>query len=295
MFYCWTKASPLTSTTPCLAQHSAISVSVCLVIADTNYLYLFLATSEEIQQAIARSHTTHRLALGTKTLPASQIRPLFRALTHQTHITAIMISDNNLGDDSIKCLSECMCTMKQLTHLDISRNNITAKGVGILLQMFEKATRTICQTLEHLDLSGNPITDDGLNHVLKLTEHVRLKVLKLNCCRITEHAASVVSNSNVNFNSLEAIDVSNNDLKLPMVSCLLSSLNPNVLMELDLDNIGVEGQVVGCTSSLMDIAKELRIRRLSLSNCKLVDGQFMRLYRLVFIPHVAHNRGGQAN
>lgn len=186
--------------------------------------------------------------------------------------------------------------MKQLTHLDISRNNITAKGVGILLQMFEKATRTICQTLEHLDLSGNPITDDGLNHVLKLTEHVRLKVLKLNCCRITQHAASVVSNSSVNFNSLEAIDVSNNDLKLPMVSCLLSSLNPNVLMELDLDNIGVEGQVVGCTSSLMDIAKELRIRRLSLSNCKLVDGQFMRLYRLVFIPHEAYNRGeGQAN
>ncbi|KAI8426427.1 hypothetical protein MSG28_005269 [Choristoneura fumiferana] len=75
------------------------------------------------------------------------------------------------------------------------------------------------------------------------------------------------------------IDVSNNVLKLPMVSCLLSSLNPNILMELDLDNIGVEGQVVGCTSSLMDTAKELKIRRLSLSNCKLVDGQFMRLYR----------------
>ncbi|XP_063382703.1 tonsoku-like protein [Cydia fagiglandana] len=240
---------------------------------------LGISTCEEIQQTIGRSHTTHRLALGARTLPPSQIRPLFRALTHQSHITAIMISDNNLGDDGVKYLTDCMCTMKQLTHLDISRNNITAEGARILTQMFDKASRPVCQLLDFLDISSNPITDEGFKHILKLTQHIRLKTLKLNSCGLTENTAGVINECNANFNALEAIDISNNYVKLPMVSCLVSNLNPNMLMELDLDSVGVQGQVVACVASFMDSAKELRIRRFSLSNCKLVDGQFMRVFR----------------
>ncbi|XP_047993133.1 tonsoku-like protein [Leguminivora glycinivorella] len=240
---------------------------------------LGISPCEEIQQTIGRSHTTHRLALGARTLPPSQIRPLFRALTHQSHITAIMLSDNNLGDDGVKYLTDCMCTMKQLTHLDISRNNISAEGARLLTQMFDKASRPVCQLLDYLDISGNPITDEGLKHILKLTTHIRLKSLKLNSCGLTENAAGVINECNANLNALEAIDISNNDVKLPTVSCLVSTLNPNMLMELDLDSVGVQGQAVGCIASFMDSAKELKIRRFSLSNCKLVDGQFMRVFR----------------
>ncbi|XP_075979045.1 tonsoku-like protein [Anticarsia gemmatalis] len=242
---------------------------------------LGIPPNDEIQQAVGRSHTTHRLALGAKTLSSSQTRPLFRALTHQTHITAIMISDNNINDAGVKYLTECMCTMKHLTHLDISRNNITAEGTKMLLNLFEKSNRVPCQALEEIDISANPIADDGFKNIVKICQYIRLKVLKLNYCNITENALNESNKSNMNFDSLESIDLSNNSVKQPFISCLMTSLNPNILVDLELDNVGVEGTVVGCMASFMDSAKELKIRRIGLSNCKLVDGQFMRIFRSI--------------
>jgi Ran GTPase-activating protein (RanGAP) involved in mRNA processing and transport len=228
---------------------------------------------------VGRSHTTHRLALGARTLSSSQIRPLFRAMTHQTHITAVMISDNSIGDDGVKYLAECLCTLKQLTHLDISRNNITVEGTKLLLNIFEKAIRPVCQVLEELDVSSNPIADNGFRNISRICQYVRLKVLKLNSCKMTQNAVNDSVKSNLNFDSLEAIDVSNNDVKIPMVSCLMTSLNPNLMTDLELDNVGVEGNVVGCIAAFMDSSKDLKIRRFGLSNCNLVDGQFMRIFR----------------
>ncbi|KAH9638989.1 hypothetical protein HF086_000915 [Spodoptera exigua] len=242
---------------------------------------LSIPPSEEIQLAVGRSHTTRRIALGARTLSSSQIRPLFRALTHQTHITAIMISDNNIGDAGVKYLTECLCTMKQLTHLDISRNNITSEGTKHLLTMFERTNRPACTTLEELDISSNPITDNGFRNIAKITQYVRLKTLKLNYCNITENAINDSIKSNMNFDCLESIDLSNNDVKQGVVSCIVTSLNPNVLVDLELDNVGVEANIVGCIASFMDSAKDLKIRRFALSNCKLVDGLFMRIFRSI--------------
>lgn len=170
-----------------------------------------------------------------------------------------------------------MCTMRHLTHLDISKNKITADGTKILLNIFEKASRPICQALEELDISANPIADDGFRNIVKLFDYVRLKVLRLNYCSITENVSKEANK--MNFDSLESLDMSNNEIKTVMVNCLVSSLNSNILQDLELDNVGVEGNVVGCIASFMDSAKELKIRRFSLSNCKLVDGQFMKIYR----------------
>ncbi|XP_050669315.1 tonsoku-like protein [Leptidea sinapis] len=239
---------------------------------------LSISPSEEIQQAVGRSHTTRRLALGSQTLPPSQLRPLFRALTHQTHITAIMIANNNIGNNGIKYLTESICTMKHLTLLDVRNNNITGDGVKLFLNCFERTNRLV-SSIEDIDFSDNPIGNDGFKHVLKLSQHLRLKVLKLNRCSVTDSAASDMNATQINFDTLEVFDISNNDIKQVIVSNLTTVLNPNVLCELDLDNIGVEGSVVSCLSSFMDTAKELKIRRFSLSNCKLADGQFMRIYR----------------
>lgn len=167
--------------------------------------------------------------------------------------------------------------MKHLTHLDISRNNITCDGTKSLLNLFEKSKRPVCQSLEELDISSNPIGDNGFKNITKICENVRLKVLKMNYCNITEQA--VTDNTQFNFDSIESIDISNNDIKQPVVSFLMTSLNPNVIVDLELDNVGVGGNVVGCVSSFLDSAKEVKLRRLGLSQCKLVDGLFMRIYR----------------
>ncbi|KOB72322.1 NF-kappa-B inhibitor-like protein 2 [Operophtera brumata] len=197
--------------------------------------------------------------VSSKTLTSTQIRPLFRALTHQTHITAVIISDNNLGDSGVKYLAECICTMKHLTHLDISRNNITHDGTKFILNLFENSKRPVCQSLEELDISSNPIGDNGFKNITKICEYVRLKVLKMNYCSITDHA--LTDNKQLNFDSIESIDMSNNDVKQPVVSCLMTSLNPNVVVDLELDNVGVGGNVVGCVASFLDSAKEKLLQR----------------------------------
>lgn len=167
--------------------------------------------------------------------------------------------------------------MKHLTHLDISKNNITHEGTKALLNLFEKATRPVCQSLEELDLCSNPISDEGFKHVAKISQHVKLKVLKLNNCKITETA--VVEATKLNFDNIESIDISNNGVKMPVVSCLMTALNPNLVVDLEMDDVGVGGNVVGCIASFLDSARDLKLRRFALSNCQLVDGQFMRIYR----------------
>ncbi|XP_048487601.1 tonsoku-like protein isoform X1 [Plutella xylostella] len=242
---------------------------------------LGIAPSEEIQQAVGRSHTTHRLALGNNTLSPSQIRPLFRALTHQTHITAVLIPDNKLTDDGMKYLAECLCTMKQLTQLDISRNCITSEGAKILLNLFEKATRPVCQSLEYLDISGNKIGDDGFISILKLGQYVRLKTLKLNDCGITHQAFTEHNKPIINLDSIESIDLSNNDLKQGIMSCIVLSLSPDLVVELGVGAVGAEGAAVGAVCAWLGAARDQRLRRLDLSACQLVDGQFMRVYRSI--------------
>ncbi|KPJ12339.1 Tonsoku-like protein [Papilio machaon] len=238
---------------------------------------LVISPSQEIQHAVGRSHTTRRIALGASTLSTLQIRPLFRALTHQTHITAVMIARNNLGDDGMKYLTDAICTMKHLSHLDVSYNNITGDGMKIFLQIFEKPTRMICQALEEIILNGNPIGDIGFKCIVKLTQYLRLKMLKLNDCKISENCMK--DGLKINLDNIESIDLSNNEIKQVVVSCLMTSLSPNYIVDLELDNIGVMGNVMGCIATFMDTSKDLKIRRLGLSNCKLVDGQFMRIFR----------------
>lgn len=169
--------------------------------------------------------------------------------------------------------------MKHLTLLDLSKNNISADGVKTLLNAYEKATRPVCQNLEDIDLSGNPISDEGFKFVAKLTQHLKLKVLKLNNCRITDNVN--IGDLKLNFNALECLDMSNNLIKQTVVGSLVAALSPSVLTDLELDNVGVDGGVVACMAGFMDRAKDLKMRRFSLSNCKLVDGQFMRIFRFV--------------
>lgn len=193
-----------------------------------------------------------------------------------------MIPDNNIGDEGMKYLTDSMCTMKHLTILDISRNNITSDGVKTLLNAYEKPTRPVCQTLEDIDLSGNPISDVGFKAIFKLSQYLKLKVLKLNKCNVTDNVVSDGNKLNASLDVIEVFDISNNLVKQIVVNSVISILNPNTLTDLELDNIGVEGNVAGCIASFMDTAKDLKIRRFGLSNCKLVDGQFMRIFRLVF-------------
>lgn len=193
-----------------------------------------------------------------------------------------MISNNNLSDESIKYLAECICTLKQLTFLDLSFNNITDEGVRILISIFEKSNRPICQLLDHIDLSSNPIANDGFINVCKLGQYVRLKVLKVNNCKITSNVFNDNNKPIMNFDNLEVLDISNNDLGHGIVSSIVSALNPNVFIELDLENVGVDGSICGVLAQFMDSAKHLKIRRFNLSNCKLTDSQFMRIFRYVF-------------
>lgn len=219
------------------------------------------------------------MALGAQTLPLSQIRPLFRALTHQTHITAVLISDNGLGDNGVKYLTECLCTMKHLTQLDISKNNIGEEGTQNILNLFEKATRPVCQLLDYLNISSNPIGDVGFKNIIKLGQYIRLKTLKVSDCKITNNAFNKLNKPTMNFDNLECFDISNNYLKQNILSSIVSALNPNLLTELELEEVGVEGNIAAFLATFLDSAKQLKIRRFNLSNCTMQDGQFMKILR----------------
>ena len=134
-----------------------------------------------IQRGIREKQCAH-LDLGTNMITLGGVRTLVENLTSNTTITALFLNDNDIGNESVRYLTQLLRGPNSIfTELDLHGTRVSDPGVMILSEVLRTNT-----TLAKLDLSDNfGITDECVEALLRMLDQNRtLTNLSLKGCRI---------------------------------------------------------------------------------------------------------------
>lgn len=95
----------------------------------------------------------------------------------------LTVSGNSLGDEFLKSFGELFKSSNTLTYVDLTRNDISDKGIDIISKYLSGNS-----ILDELLLGQNiKITDKSIPTLTKMVESSSLKVLGLESTAITQH------------------------------------------------------------------------------------------------------------
>ena len=113
--------------------------------------------------------------------------------------------------------------LKNLKDLDISSNNIDNKGAKLLAKSLKN-----CNSLERINLSNNNIKSSGVAAIFESSGVAvifeNLKELDVSSNSIDNKGAKLLAKSLKDCNSLERINISNNDMTISGVATILNSI-----------------------------------------------------------------------
>ncbi|XP_056335356.1 F-actin-uncapping protein LRRC16A [Danio aesculapii] len=114
---------------------------------------------DQILRVVSRSNKLEELTLDNTGLKNDFAQRFAAALSQNPNsaLHTIILASNCLEDKGVVALSSALSKRTPgLTHLDLSKNSLSAKGVNVLAQCF-------CSTsLKHLNLSGNTLRGDDM-------------------------------------------------------------------------------------------------------------------------------------
>ncbi|XP_073787400.1 F-actin-uncapping protein LRRC16A isoform X2 [Danio rerio] len=114
---------------------------------------------DQILRVVSRSNKLEELTLDNTGLKSDFAQRFAAALSQNPNsaLHTIILANNCLEDKGVMALSSALSKRTPgLTHLDLSKNSLSAKGVNVLAQCF-------CSTsLKHLNLSGNTLRGDDM-------------------------------------------------------------------------------------------------------------------------------------
>ena len=84
----------------------------------------------------------------------------------------MVLNDTGFGPKAVKVIAEMVLSMPEVSHLELTKNNLKDEGALILAQVFEMAHHLV-----HVDLRANEIGNDGF----------------LNLCTAIGHSPSITS------------------------------------------------------------------------------------------------------
>ncbi|XP_057709723.1 NACHT, LRR and PYD domains-containing protein 12-like [Corythoichthys intestinalis] len=143
---------------------------------------------------------------------------------NSSHLQELDLSKNNLSDEGVGILSEGLASQHcNLKVLNLSKCWITNRGCVSLAE----ALKLNNSYLQEFDLSENKLLDEGINILSKglASPHCILKLLKLSDCGITSiGCVSLAETLKINPSQLQELDLSYNDLSDEGVKILSKGL-----------------------------------------------------------------------
>ena len=158
------------------------------------------------------------------------------------NLTSLDISWNKIGGEGMKLLSQHLPNTG-LTYLDIGHNKIGNEWIELLSQHLPNTGLT------YLDISYNNIGDKGIKDLfLSLKKNSKLTSLNVIGNKITskgmEHLPQYLPDS------LTYLDISNNNIGNEGVQYLSICLKETKLATLKINDININGEGIGCLSTL---------------------------------------------
>eukprot|EP01012_Entosiphon_sulcatum_P034917 TRINITY_DN4432_c0_g1_i2.p1 TRINITY_DN4432_c0_g1~~TRINITY_DN4432_c0_g1_i2.p1 ORF type:complete len:912 (+),score=193.61 TRINITY_DN4432_c0_g1_i2:568-3303(+) len=253
-------------------------------------------------------NVSFRMASTEGPLTDSACVHLAAALAHNTHITELDVSRNQIGNKGAEVLGEQIRKNKAITSLDMSYNEIGIDGAEALAFTFKGNT-----TVRSLDLSNNRLLDEGGraieqmmyenpsittvkvdgNHISATIQRAIANAALLNgqpqeCKRLLLDALANKIVPQIDFSNLETIAVGS--ITAPRllddnsVDCIVYCLVNNPFIErLDLSNNAITS--TGCKALAELLHKNNGIRVVRLANNKVSDDGVSALIDVLRLNH----------
>ena len=220
-----------------------------------------LHVDKELNEILEACQATGSASFDYMYLEHKQLTPIFHALSHHPPLQFLSIAGNNVSDNFVTELAECISKLTQLRSLDLSNINITFKGLEIICQVLKK--HNALQMLEKLKLGYNPL-GDCLRPLAELVSLVpRLRYLALPSVGLSSHSFSNFVQFTLEF--LEVLDLSYNDIGGEGLTDILGRLEAQTVIELRLSRTG--SQTVREIGFYLQHNTPLSLRALDLSYC----------------------------
>ncbi|XP_058605890.1 NACHT, LRR and PYD domains-containing protein 3-like isoform X1 [Onychostoma macrolepis] len=147
------------------------------------------------------------------TLTGQCCKSLSSSLQSNSSLRVLDLSNNELSDSSVKCLSDGMkSSHSRLNILRLSGCNLT----GQCCESLSSSLQSSNSSLRELDLSNNNLQDSGvklLSDGMK-SSHCQLNILRFDGCNLSGQCCESLSSSLQSSNSsLRELNLSNNDLQ----------------------------------------------------------------------------------
>ena len=210
-----------------------------------------------LAEALKTNTTVTALHLTDINLGADGVAALANALQTNTTLTVLNLRGNNLG---AAVLANALQTNITLTFLGLSANNLGADGVAALANALQTNT-----TLIALNLSHNNLGADGVPALANaLQTNTTLTVLDLSGNNLGAEGAAALANALQTNTTLTFLDLSDNNLGAEGAAALAKLLQTNTtlkMLDLSHNNLGADG-VAALANALQTntTLKELNLR-----------------------------------
>ncbi|RZF33980.1 hypothetical protein LSTR_LSTR006896 [Laodelphax striatellus] len=218
----------------------------------------------EVKAQLDSSQITKCLDLRDFSLFTEEFLPVFKSLTHHDSLQYVRLSKNCLGDSGLQALMRTLMHMSQLKELDLSCCNITQYGLEHLCQFISQ--NNLFETLGVIDMSFNRLGDDCLKHLCALVNKLpHLHTLRLRSVSLTSFKAQ----QDFYLDQIEVLDLSYNKIGREGVQEVLSKLNPEKMISLELVHVG--GSVAREVAIFLGQCVPHNLAHLDLSYCDIDD------------------------
>lgn len=229
--------------------------------------------AKEIAAILKQSSHITALRLGENNIGDAGIQFLVEALIAYPTLITLDLRENNIGGLGAQFLAELLITNRTLTALDLEGNNIGDVDIRILAESLKRNASLII-----LNLRFNNINDTGLNYLAEaLTTNKVLITLDLEGNNIGDAGAQVLATTLMTNTALVALYLRLNDFGDVGRNCLLDAL---------ILNVNLQDVRIGSLSALQDRILALVFARNSLI-AKIMPAIKRRIFHALQIEHAA--------
>lgn len=226
------------------------------------------AVDPDMNELLQINQLATHLDLSNQNLRPSHVRPVLKALQHQSCLVQLDLSKNIIQDEGIKFLAQALVTLKQLQLLDVSGNSVTEKGVESLCNALAKCENP--SEIAQLKLSFNPIKSSSLRSISGLCQTKKISSLFLTSCELTD------ANGLEQLGTLKSLDISFNHLTSDGLKTFLRKINSGIVESLNLERCssdeGVGDSIVQfITSGCFESLQQINIAGLNLDENEILD------------------------
>ncbi|CDW79679.1 UNKNOWN [Stylonychia lemnae] len=226
---------------------------------------------QKFQKYCEKESCNRKVFLNEMFLGIQTCKVLSEILLSTDRISSIIISRNRIGDEGAKIFAYVLKKTNNLAKLDISSNEISKQGTEYLADaLLHNQSLVDLQLFSHDGLHSNQIGEIGAKCFSQvLAKNKILTFLNLGGNKIGNNGLSYLTlsmNPNVN-NTLQSLNVSNDDITQEGCQYFLQSLVHSHLIELDMskNQLGLKG-----AEQFGEVLKHNhRLIRLNLSQCQI--------------------------